>query len=242
MSKRRTVCGFTPGWLTALLLAATFLLAPLATALADEGNPTPLDFKATGDALWDAYAVRLLLHFADPANPNPSQPQALPPPLDALPPELAADPRYAQLRFWEAGLKAWPPDPTAVSELAAAEKRAGGNAADRWLILNWQAGVLAMMADHSWYSDESVRTAIERAVAFNLDEAALRQQFRQGLDEFVVAYPDLSCGWYALGLNSAAEGQIVNGLTDFDHGNHAKRNGVPWASQLVSCWSTTRAG
>jgi hypothetical protein len=86
------------------------------------------------------------------------------------------------------------------------------------------------------------QTGAARIAGFGLDRAELRQRQSAALDQFVAAYPKLSCGWYARGLFKVEDGQTGTALDDFQRGNAAPDDTYPPAFPVQFVLANYRYG
>ncbi|MCH7472785.1 hypothetical protein IIA79_07535 [bacterium] len=228
--------------LLVLLVAQSAVQMPAASAH-DDAPDISLAYTPTGDALWDTYAQALL----------DSLPQAL---IDydgitfyetALPDELLAeweprfadDPRYWQLRYWNAeqlydsyslqkGVVEDYSGPEPYTFLEHAEASGVMDWTIAWLLYKKQSHDLRKL----WERFESGETTAEDEVALpHFDSIPPlmwydKQQLNL-LDDLVSAYPEESFFWYIHAIERFQLGEWIGGLGDLRAANTAPNNRAP---------------
>jgi hypothetical protein len=182
--------------------------------------------QPTGDALWDKYVDAMLEQWTDsmfdaailhyPSEEPASKPAAEPENPPRLPDEVLAtwepkfgrDPRYWQLRYWNA----WQYN----DQLEQADTDP-----DRFLLEGKAKGVTDAATDWLLLKAE-LKELVQADTAAELE--ANYQQRLKLLDAFIATYPDESIGWYERALLLADFGGFENCLADLEAGNKAKFN------------------
>jgi len=210
----------------------------------------PLAFTPTGDALWDTYAQANLDLLAAPDafidGNGPIYPHLSEEVLDSWEALFGDDPRYWQLRYWEAERwMIWDEQPTAepIAMLMRGEERGAVDAVSRMqlyklrkeeLTRNWDMyaeGTLPEGSDfapvitdgaapYSWYVDERLKL----------------------IEELVAACPDESWAWYESAIVRFEFGEWETGLSEMEAGNQAANNRMPLPFPMSFVAERVRAG
>lgn len=214
-------------------MAVASLVLHLATPAQAQDTPAdPLAYTPTGDALWDAYAQALLEQLGT-ANPieligsvaPPVLPQEL---LDSWQSEFGDDPRYWQLRYWDATWRGMGEDLPGIDPVIFLEQGVAAGASDaitKMLLYkerrdtfeeNWEQYCAGTLPDDSEFAP---------VIAENVAEYSwfVKQQLALA-DGLVEACPDESWAWYERAMKRFENGVWEAGLEDLHSGNQAANN------------------